>query len=350
MSRAAPSHPAASAQRVQQKAAPQARPEARPQENRRVMSPQENRRVMSPQVSRPHSAAPAVVPAAAQRIPQAVHRGNLGNTPSMSNIQHRQGGAPRVQNQVNIRDAAKQYQGRKPFHGDISKVPQARQKNVRAALPQKFQGQRQTAARVGNNVRRNHPNHGDWFSSGFYGRHDFNPNFHLRGDGWRGHRWGTINSWLGYGWSYPYYYDYGYPVELSSDYENYYAPSYEENVYVEAPAPSPEDQWLSLGVFAAGRNEAQAAYSNMFVQMAIDKQGNLAGTYYNATSDKTYALDGYVDQRTQEAFWRLSDKPDSPIMSTGIFNLTQEVVPVTVAFSSSNEQNWVLVRVNEDSH
>jgi hypothetical protein len=332
MSRAA-GRPAASGQRVQQRNAPQARTQARPQAGLEA-----NRRVMSQnlQQNRP------------QQMQQGaqVNRGNFG-TPSMSNLQ-RSLAAHGVQNQGNIRDAAKQYRQQKPFRGDISKVPQARQENVRAALPQKFQGQRQTASRVGDNVRRNHPNYQDWFSPAFNARHNFTPSYNLRGNGWRGRGWGDLNSWLGYGWTSPYYYDYGYPVDLSADYENDYGPSVDGNQYAEDQAPpSSEDQWLSLGVFAAGRNEAQAAYSDLFVQMAVDKQGDLAGTYYNATTDQTHALDGYVDQKTQEAFWRLSDKPDAPLMSTGIFNLTQDVLPVTVAFSSSNEQNWVLVRVNE---
>lgn len=303
---------------------PQARPQAKSQANRRVMT--QNQRPSKPvQAERPRG-----------------NSGNLARTPSMSNPQQRQG-APRIQNQANIRDTAKQYRDKRPFRGDISKVPQARQNNVRAALPQKFQGQRLTSNRVGDYVRRSNPDYRDWFTPGFNARHDFHSRYELGDNLWRRAGWNDLNSWLGYGWSDPYYYDYGYPVELTAGtYEIYSTPAADQ-----AAPPSQSENWISLGVFAAGKNESQAAYSNMFVQMALDKQGNLAGTYYNAATDKTYALDGYVDQQTQEAFWRLSDKPDSPLMSTGIFNLTQDVVPVTVVFSSTNEQNWVLVRVNE---
>lgn len=299
--------------------------------SRATSRPQASRRVAS-QSPRPNR------PSQPQRA-QVANR-NVGRTPSMSQRQQRPA-ASRVQNQANIRDVAKQYRTQKPFQGDISKVPRARQDNVRAALPQKFQSQRLTAGRVGDNIRVNHPNYRDWFTPGFNGRHDYTPNFDLRGNAWRRWAWNDINSWLGYGWSSPYYYDYGYPVELAAGYESYSEPT------PQTTPPAADDQWLSLGVFAVGKSEAQASYSNMFVQLALSKQGTIGGTYYNATTDQTYAIDGYVDQATQAAFWKLSGQPDATFMTTGVFNLTQDVVPVTFAFSGSNDQNWVLVRVNE---
>lgn len=321
-------------QRGQQRSSPQ--PQARVQEGR---SGGNQRRFMSPS---PSTNRPQFTRQVQGRQEARVNRGGVERTPSLSSFQGQV--TPKVQNRENIRDVINQYRNRKPFYGDVSKVPKERRDNVRAALPEKFQKQRQTASHIRDNIGRRHPEYRDWFSSGFFDRHNFSDRHHFRGNPWRRWRWRDLNSWLGYGWGYPYYYNYGYPVELSG-YEN--DPALQVSGYDQAAAPIEGNEWVSLGVFAAGKNESQAAYSDMFVQLAIDKQGTLQGAYYNTATDQVYALEGYVDQQTQGVFWRLSDKDDSPLMSTGVFNLTQDVVPVTVTFSPSNEQNWVLVRVNE---
>lgn len=52
--------------------------------------------------------------------------------------------------------------------------------------------------------------------------------------------------------------------------------------------PMPTDQitastnWLPLGVFAVANNTNAAAYTNRFIQLAINRSGEIAGVLYNS--------------------------------------------------------------------
>lgn len=110
----------------------------------------------------------------------------------------------------------------------------------------------------------------------------------------------------------------------------------------------PQGDWLPMGVFVAAQDQTQAAVSTMFVQLALNKEGFLAGTYYNAATDKTHTLEGMVDKQTQQAIWKLSENASSPVMSTQLYNLTQDVVPVRVYFPErKTSQSWLLIRLDE---
>lgn len=204
---------------------------------------------------------------------------------------------------------------------------------------QVFQGKanQQAVNNVRGQIKRNRPGMNNWFSNSFFESHRYKPSYYnRRGQWWRATQWNNINSWLGWGWAYPVYYtDEGY----AEPYISYQAPV--EEGY-ETPQP---DEWLPLGVFAAGATAEQASYSSMFVQLAIDKEGDIAGTYYNAVTDQTHPLAGLVDRGTQQAVWKVSDNPNSPLMSTGIYNLTQDEVPVQVNFPDGSQQTWILVRL-----
>ena len=147
---------------------------------------------------------------------------------------------------------------------------------------------------------------------------------------------------LPWGWNAPVYYDdYGDAVTLPSDGGSYdYAP---EN----APAAPAQGDWLPLGVFAVGQDLGEAQDSDLFMQLALSKEGEISGTYYNALTDDTHPIEGSVDSGTQEAAWKISDDPYSPIMTTGLYNLTQDTATIQVYFSDAPQQTWFLARVNE---
>jgi hypothetical protein len=107
------------------------------------------------------------------------------------------------------------------------------------------------------------------------------------------------------------------------------------------------DDWMSLGVFAAGKDAESAGYTNLFFELALNRNGDIAGTFFNSGADQTYLLEGDVDQSTQEAAWTLDNVAGSPIMSTGLYNLTQDVAPLRVRFSNGEEQYWTLVRLQQ---
>ncbi len=202
-----------------------------------------------------------------------------------------------------------------------------------------------------------HPQSNQYFNGQFFNQHNYHPNYYHAGTNWwRGSNWGNVNSWVGGGWAYPIYYDdSGYPVSINT--ENDYGPPYggygpdEEQPPLagEEPAPPgpPTGDWLPLGVFIAAKSEEQAPYSSMYVQLALNRSGIISGTYYNAATNIPREIVGQIDKSRQEAVWLLADNSASPLMTTGLYNLTQGLVPVQVHFPDGTSQPWVLVRLQQ---
>lgn len=217
---------------------------------------------------------------------------------------------------------------------------------------------------TGNRVRDNrhiNDNRNNWFNQRFWNKHGGYPNYYNRGyDGWRGASWDNVNGWLPYGWSSPLYYDEGYPYDYDDgNYDNYQPPSITTNTYnvyntnvqpaqeTEQPQQVVDENWLPLGVFAITQDGTGLTTPNMFVQLALAKDGTISGTYYNSTTNTTYPVTGIVDQSTQSAIFKAANSPNSPVMQTGIYNLTQDQSPVLIHFNTGQNQNWLLVRINQ---
>jgi hypothetical protein len=101
-------------------------------------------------------------------------------------------------------------------------------------------------------------------------------------------------------------------------------------------------QWLPLGVFAL-THEAKGA-PTIFVQLAIDKNGILAGTYFNANTEQTQFVQGAVERGSSRAAWSLANHKDT-VMEAGVFNLTQDELPVLLHFGTEQSQRWLLTRL-----
>ncbi|MFH1113635.1 MAG: hypothetical protein V1792_06905 [Pseudomonadota bacterium] len=172
---------------------------------------------------------------------------------------------------------------------------------------------------------------------------------------WRWAGWGAATGWLvGASLAAPYYYGYG---------ENVYY--YDENVYIDGQiaataaeyydgakalatsAPPVEktskEEWLPLGVF--GLYQGQSQDSNTVLQLAVNKQGVLSGTYYNLATNTERPVSGMVDQKTQRAAWTFADgKNTDVIMETGLANLTEDRAPALVHFGADKTEQWLMVR------
>ena len=86
----------------------------------------------------------------------------------------------------------------------------------------------------------------------------------------------------------------------------------------------------------------------MYLQLALSKEGVIAGTFYNESTGATHPVEGMVDEKTQRAVWKAADgtNPDL-IMETGVYNLTQDQADVLVHFGSEQTQTALLVRLEE---
>ena len=107
-----------------------------------------------------------------------------------------------------------------------------------------------------------------------------------------------------------------------------------------------EVEWLPLGVFAL--TQEGASESNLMLQLAVSKDGIVAGELYNESTDVTHPVEGSVDNKTQRAAWTPIDGSNKGIvMETGIYNLTKDEATALVHFGKDQTQTWQMVRLDE---
>ena len=167
--------------------------------------------------------------------------------------------------------------------------------------------------------------------------------------------WTGVTGWFVWNWEQPIYYDYGSNVyfEDNSVYINGEeagtAEWYSEQMAVLAnsvPADVTNDdvEWLPLGVFALVQGKDDEP--NMFLQLAVTKEGIIGGTYENATTDSAQSVEGMVDKSTQRAAWTIGDNKNT-VLETGVYNLTKDETSVLVHFGAEKTQQWLMVRLEE---
>jgi hypothetical protein len=83
--------------------------------------------------------------------------------------------------------------------------------------------------------------------------------------------------------------------------------------------------------------------------LTVSKEGVIAGTVTNTETDTVQAIEGLVDKKTQRTAWVIEGK-DSPIMETGIANLTRDEAPALLHFADGQTQQWLLVRLEEPAN
>lgn len=197
----------------------------------------------------------------------------------------------------------------------------------------------------------------NWFNNNWWDHnhihYPYYPNFNY----WSFAAWPALTGWVDYGWSQPVYYNYGDNVYYQDD-QVYYgdqpvasAEEYAQQaaaIVANVPATEPAaDDWMPLGVFAITSDGKPAdAEPTMYLQLAVSKQGLINGTLQNTATDSVQPIEGMVDKETQRAAWTVKDKT-TPIMETGLGNLTQDTTPALVHFGDGTTQQWLLVRLDK---
>jgi hypothetical protein len=181
--------------------------------------------------------------------------------------------------------------------------------------------------------------------------------FHQNPVFWSWAAYSTVAAFMPWNWGEPAYYDYGSGGTVTTEGdtvtangETYTTEEYAqqaEELATSAPAEAPADaDWLPLGVFAATADGNSGAVPNMFLQLAVSKEGIIAGTYQNKSTGQTEPVEGMVDKETQRAAWTITGK-NTPIMETGIANLTENEASALVHFADGQTQQWILVRIEK---
>jgi hypothetical protein len=86
------------------------------------------------------------------------------------------------------------------------------------------------------------------------------------------------------------------------------------------------------------------------IQLAVNKEGVLAGTYHNAENGHVHPITGMVDNRTQRAAWAFADGEHPKIVfETSIFNLTKPESTIMVHFGpgADEAETWHVVRLEQ---
>ena len=170
-----------------------------------------------------------------------------------------------------------------------------------------------------------------------------------------------MTGWVVHRWTAPIYYRYGTGGNVYYQDNSVYIDGqeycsaeqyYEEATKIATAVPEMDDQqaekveWMPLGVFAITAENVNA--SSMYLQLAVSKEGIIAGTFYNESTGATHPVEGMVDQETQRAAWKAADGTNANlVMETGIYNLSQDQAPVLVHFGAEKTQNALLVRLDE---
>jgi hypothetical protein len=174
---------------------------------------------------------------------------------------------------------------------------------------------------------------------------------------------GRLTNWLAYGWDRPRYWSYGPDANIYCDdgYVYYDGERYEpvadyyQQVYDLAhsvPKISEEQakdmDWAPLGVFAVARDNQQNEDEQRTIQLAVNKEGVISGTFYNPANRGVHPLSGMVDERTQRAAWAFADD-DRPklVFETSINNLTRDESTMMVHYGPNQDDTevWHLVRL-----
>jgi hypothetical protein len=185
-----------------------------------------------------------------------------------------------------------------------------------------------------------HP--GAWFAAGW-----------ATGAAWRAATWNSVGSWMAYYPTTPIYYDYGTNVtyEDNNVYVNGQDVGTADQYYQQASdlaeagatADAPADgKWLPLGVFAL--TKAGETNSVVSIQLAVNKEGIIRGTYPDTKTDKTMPVQGSVDKKTQRVAFSVGDKK-SNLIETGLYNLTKDEAPALVHIGEDKTEQYLLVRL-----
>lgn len=212
----------------------------------------------------------------------------------------------------------------------------------------------------GNRPPGNRPGYGNrpYYPPGYWHGHrpgyGYNRYQHYHRYGYRPWAWATfggVAAWIGYSAVTPVVYNYtvsdgyvyndGVQVAPVEEYE-----TQADQIAESVPPPDDATEWMSVGVFAIlpeGTEEGDVT-----VQLAIGKNGAVAGTYYKKEGDITLSLKGAVDEKNQRVAWKVGEE-DAITMETGLDSLSKDQSKVIIYFSEGVSETWNMQRIDEET-
>lgn len=194
-----------------------------------------------------------------------------------------------------------------------------------------------------------------YFTPGWYGRYPgawWPGKWAVAGSAWAVATWATAGAYCGCSGDGAYY-DYGdnvtyedgtvyYGEEPVATAEQYY----EEAGQIADSGQEPQDEeWLPLGVFAVVAEPTQTQTERV-VQLALNKEGVIRGNFQDFLTDKVIPVMGAVDKKTQRVALKIEGN-DSVVVETGLYNLTNDEVPLLVHFGPDRQEPRTLIRLQQ---
>ena len=106
-----------------------------------------------------------------------------------------------------------------------------------------------------------------------------------------------------------------------------------------------DEQWMPLGVFAIVA-EGQTT-SDKLLQIAVNKEGAIRGNYQDLLSDKLIPIIGSVDKESQRVALKIEGN-NLLVAETGLYNLTNDEVPILIHFGADRHENRTLIRLKQE--
>lgn len=224
---------------------------------------------------------------------------------------------------------------------------------------QQYQQDRRDRRNEVRDYARDHAHHyHGWYGRDFWGTYPCRWHFNPAVNWWRWATWGAVAGWVTSGWGQPTYYNYGDNVYYQNDtvYMNNepiasadeYAQQ-AQNIAESVPNDVNADNldWLPLGVFALTDSlDSSGAEPTLYLQLAVSKEGIIAGTLQNTATEKVQTIEGTVDSKSQRAAWGVEGQK-WPIMETGVSNLTEDDATALLHFENGETQQWLMIRMED---
>ena len=105
------------------------------------------------------------------------------------------------------------------------------------------------------------------------------------------------------------------------------------------------DEWLPMGTFALLDDVAQEG-SDKILQLATNKSGQLRGNFVNESTGQAVQIHGAVDPKSQRVAFQF-DGDDQTVLECGLWNLTQDSVPLLIHFDEDHTEQRTLIRLTQ---
>jgi hypothetical protein len=237
-----------------------------------------------------------------------------------------------------------------------------------------------------NDVQRHFHGYNNYWTKDWYHRHpsSWHPVYIPPTRWWYRPTWYDTWSWYGPGFFtgyvlgsatarpyYPYYYGSnvvyrgnmvyvnGVPYVSAADYysQALILAQSTEPIVIEVPAEPPQsaegptlnppvrdaEEWMPMGTFALLDDETQTD-STKVLQLATNKSGQLRGNYVDESTGVAKQIRGAVDPKSQRVAFQF-DGDEKTVMECGLWNLTQDSVPLLIHLDDTKTEQKTLIRL-----